>query len=355
VAYQNVGTPRFYVDELQWLKAVGLADRGLIANDSQQVTGNKDSIIGLTNNEITTWDLTSDYIQFYLPNINDPTLNLSRILLAESQYIAILGHNMHDALGFELYEGSQSWYGKFPVQENIINYSDSGGDGSLEYNGFSIARIINPSADEVRYNFSFRVLGATGNYKIRTISLGNIYNMPHSPELKLSVSRDMDGVKHIRTRGGVDLTKRQFTKPASWGDAGAWELYSGSAANQKLSRVGRRTWDLSFKYLQDSDVSAPTEALLPKLWDDSVYEYPDGFYDVDYNFLSHKRFLHHNDFYTQVIHKTQGGRLPFIFQPNANDNSPQGYAICKFDMSKYQLKQVANGVYNVKLKIREVW
>jgi hypothetical protein len=56
-----------------------------------------------------------------------------------------------------------------------------------------------------------------------------------------------------------------------------------------------------------------------------------------------------------VVRKTNGGQLPFIFQPDGSNNNPDQFAICKFDQNSFQFKQVANGVYNVKLKIREVW
>ena len=62
-----------------------------------------------------------------------------------------------------------------------------------------------------------------------------------------------------------------------------------------------------------------------------------------------------NSFYNQVIHKTNGGQLPFIFQPDKNNNNSDSFAICKFDMDSFEFDQVANGVYNIKLKIREVW
>ena len=64
-----------------------------------------------------------------------------------------------------------------------------------------------------------------------------------------------------------------------------------------------------------------------------------------------------DNFFSQVIHKTNGGQLPFIFQPDGGangNNNPDQFAICKFD-SGFKFEQVANGVYNVKLKIREVW
>ena len=62
-----------------------------------------------------------------------------------------------------------------------------------------------------------------------------------------------------------------------------------------------------------------------------------------------------NTFFNQVLHKTRGGQLPFLFQPDSNYNNPDGFAICKFDMKEFKFEQVANGVYKVKLKIREVW
>ena len=58
---------------------------------------------------------------------------------------------------------------------------------------------------------------------------------------------------------------------------------------------------------------------------------------------------------SEVIRKTNGGQLPFIFQPDKDNNNPDQFAIAKFDMKSFKFEQVANGVYNVKLKIREVW
>ena len=50
-----------------------------------------------------------------------------------------------------------------------------------------------------------------------------------------------------------------------------------------------------------------------------------------------------------------GGHLPFVFQANNSDNNPDQFAIARLDMSSLTYDQVANNVYNVKLKIREVW
>ena len=56
-----------------------------------------------------------------------------------------------------------------------------------------------------------------------------------------------------------------------------------------------------------------------------------------------------------VMEKTLGGALPFVFQPNGNNNSPDQFAICQIDQGSFQFKQVAHNVYDISLKIREVW
>ena len=93
-----------------------------------------------------------------------------------------------------------------------------------------------------------------------------------------------------------------------------------------MERVGALYWA---GFLAPSGVPLPTD---------------EDYYD--------RTLLRHDNFYSQVIHKTNGGQLPFIFQPDSNDHN---YAICKFDMKSFKFSQVANGVYNMKLKIREVW
>ena len=62
-----------------------------------------------------------------------------------------------------------------------------------------------------------------------------------------------------------------------------------------------------------------------------------------------------NDFLSEVWNKTLGGTLPFIFQPDNNNNNPDQFAICKFDQDSLDLQRVSPSVMNLKLKIKEVW
>ena len=170
--------------------------------------------------------------------------------------------------------------------------------------------------------------------------------------------------RHQSVIGG-SLSNSMQTKNM-WGDLGAWELDSPSEQDDasKLGvRAGKRVWNLSFKHLQGKD-TLPINALGGSLGDfDSLNNSSNGYtYQEDWyaygifgsgadNYLS---VLNGSDFFSSCWNKTMGGHLPFIFQPDNTNNNPDQFAICKFDQDSLVLKQVANNVYDVKLKIREV-
>ena len=208
---------------------------------------------------------------------------------------------------------------------------------------------------------------------IGAISIGNTYTMPHSPDLSLSLSYEYEGIKTIETKGGASLSNAFYTKAAKWGGLGAWELvkYPPDGTNPAFSRSGRRVWDLSFSYLSGSDVFGANQNVGDNFgafnayrpiyqgggadWDQHGYEADDIYHPDDYGLGFNDNILTDDSIFSQVIHKTNGGQLPFIFQPDSLNRNPDGYAIAKLDMSSFSFKLVANGVYNMKLKIREVW
>ena len=344
MAYQNVGTPRFYVNVLDWLGSNGAIQ---ISDVFRTLPVDMDNSLSIASEDGFT-------------------------AYGDKNFIALLGHTLNsDDMHFNLTSGSMI------LLSDIVNLGDSGTDNGYkpEYDGFTIATF----SDE----FVGMVFNVTDVTNIGSIVIGSYYDMPHSPDLKLTMTREMDGVKRIRTKGGADLVDHKYYKPAPWGTAGAWELYSDTPP-QALSRSGRRTWDLSFSYLSSKDIMGAVELSFDSITEwtlqtPATYTLGGGTYggtvltglgwDQDDIHTGTDSFLYslldHNDFYSQVIHKTNGGQLPFIFQPDAprlntstglyegGDNTQ--FAICKFDMKSFKFEQVANGIYNVKLKIREVW
>ena len=273
-------------------------------------------------------------------NINSSQFSIPQYILNEQSFIALLGLKKSAEFPFTVLSG----FGDYEIIVNGEISIDPELIGILPtYNGFSIALFDGSDASPATELSPF-FFGDLGSFII-----GTYYDMPHSPDLKLTMTREMDGVKSIRTKGGSDLVNRKYIKPAIWGDAGAWELYEDNPTNHDLSRSGRRSWDLSFSYLQDSDIFPDVSSL-------SNYETisPDGSIWEDGMNVTNNTLLTEDTFYSQVIHKTNGGQLPFVFQPDSSNNNIDGFAIAKFD-SGFKFKQVSNGIFNISLKIREVW
>ena len=151
------------------------------------------------------------------------------------------------------------------------------------------------------------------------------------------------------------------SRPADWGGGGAWQM--DKYPQTPVFRNARRSWDLSFSYMSDTD-AFPVNA-------NSSYQYntSDGYYTENNTpnptsgFVAlntslgefHSNILTGSDFFSVVWYKTLGNALPFVFQPDNTNNNPDQFAICKFVNDSLQYEQVALNVYNIKLKIEEVW
>ena len=340
MAYQNVVTPRFWVNVIEWLNSSGYETL-----DGKKARYNTLPVLPVE------WNATNDgkdTLRFPLEVLN----NLGTGTDTENAFFALLGHNMKSAGGHFWIE-DEMYGGTTYKIKNYINLSSS---GSPDMNGFTIALFDMPDNTSQIEIFPGSSGGDTNNVDFGSIIFGTYYDMPHSPDLSLKMSREYKGTKNIETKGGSSLSNTFYSKPPMWGDAAPWELWNddtGDTGNQILSNSGRRVWDLSFSYLQDSDIMPE----LSKVRWEWAYGTDEGAYwSGDYN---GKTLLDSNTFYSQVIHKTNGGQLPFIFQPDNSISDEKdlydAFAICKFDMDSFQFEQVANGVYNVKLKIREVW
>ena len=290
---QNVGTPRFYINILEYLSTIGYTD----IHDVYRLnpTQLKDSI-----------------------DTNVTSVSLPNGIFTTKGYVAYLGHT-----------GGELAFSNEFSSDIIINaeLKESADSALLPDNtGFSIRSFDGADIEDT--------LNTSSENPIGCISIGTYYDMPHSPDLSLKLSYEYDGVKTIQTKGGSTLSNASYIKPADWGNAGAWQ--TDGASNL---RSGRRVWDLSFSYLSDTD-------LMPNL---GVHNY-----EEDAILSESEDILTGTDFFSQVINRTMG-HLPFIFQPDNTNNSNDQFAIARLDMKSFSYDQVANNVYNIKLKIRECW
>ena len=334
----NVGTPRFYVDSVNYQKALGLFN----------CSGGWYDVFGLRSpSHLYERDVVDDNIAIQgsiLPQGVDLSYNIN--------WSAVLGHNLRD-VGARWYpEGYDGNFVQIDNKGSVVNSNYANSDLS----GFG----IDAAPDGANYSYAsppthhrFYMSPQpnqpfTAVVKLGSLCYGKYYDMPFSPDLSLKMSREMGGIKQIDTRGGATLSNANWISPPKWGNLPAWTLASDSEGSDwdylaKMARNGRRVWDLSWSYIDDSD-------LMPKI--ETVTGWLDTDEGVDYwdNTISEG-----TDFFSSVWNKTMGGHLPFIFQPDKSNNNPDQFAICRFDMDSFERTQVANNVYNISLKIRESW
>ena len=350
MSYKNVGSPVFYVDYLLWLKTLGLPyiwDTSLVGFDNATLS----ETISLNPAKQTT--LYTDGIGSgeYMELIAPPAIPHPTISGQNTRYFAVLGHNYHSA-------------------SSAINVSQTGGidvvNTGPQYDGFSIMTNYqelhyedagNPAIPYGVYRVSYG--DATNNLKVGCYSVGNFYQM-RSPDLNLSMEIEYGGVSTIETKGGASLSNSYYSKPPAWGGGlGAWELGGVDSAGHgipgseraKLQKSGRRTWSLSWSFLSDSFLFPETSALSNLGNDDFTYAGDAPTASEAFN----QTLLTDNNFYSQVIHKTNGGQLPFIFQPDSSNNSSDQFCIARIVGNSIKFTQTSVNTYSIKLKIRESW
>jgi hypothetical protein len=209
--------------------------------------------------------------------------------------------------------------------------------------------------------------GSEGN--VRSIAIGRSYEMT-APNLSLTMSRDYGGTKEFTTYNGSSMSNTMHTGSPKWGDLGAWELSyppDSRPSNQNLARSGRRSWNLKFSFMGDSDLWGSNQMLSKYLEPNTGYEEGDITNDgsaFNYNLLTDDDS---GNFFSQVWHKTLGGTLPFIFQPDApvlnestglyegGNNNPDQFCIARFKKNSLKATQTAHNVYDISLDIEEVW
>ena len=348
---QNVGTPRFYIDYLQYWDSLGLLYlKG--ATESDEPSTNHPEWIGL--NPSNTASFTSNTGGAYRDWLRFEATIQDSLAIPDNMWAGAFGHNFKSAdKGFGHRENTEVGN---EGHDNLVEIVNDGGNpddtSKVPLDGFTM-RTFKPRLNLIS-GPHFKVQGESPSGQeitIGSLGYGGYYDM-QAPDLNLKLSYEYDGVKNIQTKGGATLSSASYTKPADWGDRGAWQLGSGEGG-QGISNIrsGRRVWDLSFSFLADTDI-------MPKVAATTNYEATNGDYEYSEN-PNENTLLDGTDFFSVVYNRVLANHLPFIFNPNGGgtspNNNPDQFAICRFVGNSLQYEQVNSNLYNVKLKIRETW
>ena len=161
---------------------------------------------------------------------------------------------------------------------------------------------------------------------IGCIMIGEYYEMPHSPDLAVKRSIIFDNTQIQESVGG-----QRYSTMTSHGrqvSSTTRSPFSLSSYNHAI-HGGRIAYDLNFSFLNSTDVM-PNEYSVYQANDDAVVE--------------------------DVWDKTNGSHIPFIF--SCDKDSEGAYAesehiFARFAQNSLDMTQVANDIWNIKMRIEE--
>ena len=327
MAKRTIQTCRFYADIPQYLKALGFYEG---------------------SNTPDVWDMNPINIQEYNSslefNINRTSFELDQLLtnIPESTssgvYGAVFGHTLKDKEYFLKINDSN-------VEETteIINYSSK----TSQYNGYSFWNIdVLQKSDVNKIS-----LDLNSEAQIGAVSFGRWFEPEKTPDLKIKLQTEYDGIMSQETVGGNSITNINHLGQPHWGDLPAWTLEKKDGHDYKLgANTQRRTWNLSFSYMSSNNIFNKSNN------PNKFFTVTDDNYEFDTSMASF--FL-----------LTLNGKLRFWFCPNSDgsNNTSENlsqmqegekdleFALCQIDQDSLVFNQVAFATWNVSMKIREVY
>lgn len=358
MSYQDINSCRFYIDLLPYYKSVGY----MYGDPFNRVGVSPSSILTTTFND----NQSGSIIRYGSDNNNHVIIPRKTPI----RFIGVLGHNfrnrtlhphLHKKMGGD-------WEEQELTYENIINW---GGAERLtpDNNGFSMAKITNLLTGSTHDISRITLYRETGydeyTYKVGSFMLGDYFDMPYICNPEYTISRTYESINEITTYNGATFSNQMVTKPPKWVELGAWELDDEAdldvddivsfgdeknwPRNQSINRSGRKKIELTFSYLTDKEMFGPNQSI------SYVNETPDGYdTDVDDNVFVYNL---NNDvnFFSSVWQKTLGGKLPFIFQQNKNDNNPDQFIRARFVDNSLNITQTSVNLYQINVSIEECY
>jgi len=364
MANMNVRTPRFYIDYIQYLLSRGVAQNGnfdVVATGGSGATATRGLQSGTEAElfdgrplNLCSFDTSGDVDSRVLVTVNMQSAS------PKQSFIAILNHNLLSADGkIRLFAGDQgsdvtavnggnsdtsdiNWGSATVV--NVLNAEN--GDAASDSKSYGIkpdadgTTIIRIGETDLRY-WGIQFEGTNGetdvgsvngtwdgttDFTVGGIMIGEIYEMPHSPDMDLTRSIVFDKIKMQESLGGQRYGT--MTNHGRTGSATSKSPFTTSASNRHLYG-GRLTYDLNFSYLSSTDVM-PDEYHIKDHDDDAVVE--------------------------DIWNLTNGPLLPFIFSCDKDSegaNAQSEHIFARFAQNSLDMNQVANEHYNVSMKIEE--
>ena len=365
MANMNIRTPRFYVDTISYLMSRGVAQDGefdVLATDGAAYkiglqTGTEAELFDMKPLNKCTFDTSADPDGHVMITIDlGPAGSLFK-----TSYIAILNHNLKNAVGkIRIFAGDES------TDVTAVDGANAE-TGDINWGSVTTAEVVNADTitagsdnksvviepadtgstivkfDEIalRYwciqfegnttntgNATNGTWGSTDLY-VGGVMIVEAYSMPQAPDLNVKRSIMFDKVKIQESVGG-----QRYSNMTSFGRQ-SQEISDITHSPFSTSSYfytgygGRIAYDMNFSYLNSTDVM-PNEYKSVQYADDAVIE--------------------------DVWNKTNGRHLPFIFSIDKDSEGADAeseHIFARFGQNSLDMTQVANDMFNISMRIVE--
>ena len=345
MGYNNVGSPVFFVNVLDFLFSTGLVPNLPVVNRT----------LPLVPQHPANWGIDSGVFKSSKINVANALNRKSFIAFINLNNIA----NFPDFDVFDINDSSSSvMYSLLENEYFNINFT-TGIEG-----GFSVGLF------DGQDTHSCQLVSSQGDISIGSAILGTYYTLNRAVNLSISqeieteyagsfnLPSDPNNANGEFADSDGEFTIQRYSKNPKWiyslpsinnnnslyyqeiqEKSSAWQIKDDTYDNSKSSgsRYGRRIWNLSFDYVDQ-------DQLFPEI--SNVYDYGQSYDD---------NIIRGDNFFSSVVHKTLGFKLPFLFLADDNNKNQDQWAIAEIVGETYSCNKVANHVYNIKFTVREVW
>ena len=203
----------------------------------------------------------------------------------------------------------------------IVNTSDSSDFTGQQYMAVQFEGNTSPSSSTANADFN----GST-DLTVGGIEIGEIYTMPVAPDLSVKRSIIYDSTTIQKSLGG-----QKYANISSFGRTASSTSKSpfNTTSDFKKPMSGRISYDMSFSYLQSTDVM------------------PDEYGQIQFT---------DDSFVGDVWSITEGNLHPFVFSIDSTSigsNAESEFIYARFAQNSLTMDQVAPDIFNIQLKIEE--
>tara|TARA_Y100001937_G_scaffold113386_1_gene161985 strand:- start:32 stop:1141 length:1110 start_codon:yes stop_codon:yes gene_type:complete len=364
VTYSTPGTPRVYVDNFLFARAINMkmnmngakafSDSGDVSYfpdlSDRKLLWDLDPTRYVTiNNTDQLDDITSISVKFFTSTEDGLLMKPFLNLMHTSNYAGLFNHNLGSAdqsVQIKLnYNGGGSSNADLgaggPISSEPIvgNFNEQ-----IDEDGFILSKFsLNNAADEDQLHlFDFIIKPSSGDYlptefsyNIGSFSVGTFLDFPVSPDLSVKQTYMHEGVKTKTTIGGKHLTHVDYYGAPNWANLPPFTTTESTTENFiGTGHTGRKAWDMKFSYVDKTDMFNAIQS------GSSAGTYTSG------------GFAETSSIIGTYLSRTLGGKLKHILQP---DNTKNEFYMVKLDQKSTSITQVAHGVFEVAFKFVQVW